>query len=160
MKTGGSIGDPPAQEGLASLTTELLRKGTESRTADQISDALDFVGATWAASASHDYAAGSCECVKKDLDLMLDLVSDLLLHPTFPAEEVSKLIEQEADGIKEQKGLPGEVIGRYYDQFLFGTHPYGRPAEGTETSLRSLKREDVLKKLSRSGKLALRDRTK
>lgn len=145
MKTGGSIGDPPGQEGLASLTAELLRKGTELRTADQISDTLDFVGATWAASASHDYAAGSCECVKKDLDLMLDLVSDLLLHPSFPAQEVSKLIEQEADGIKEQKGVPGEVIGRYYDQFLFGTHPYGRPAEGTETSLRSLKREDVLK---------------
>jgi predicted Zn-dependent peptidase len=75
---------------------------------------------------------------------MLDLVSDLLQRPSFPAEEASKLIEQDADSIKEQKGLPGEVIGRYYDQFLFGTHPYGRPAEGTETSLRSLKREDVL----------------
>jgi predicted Zn-dependent peptidase len=145
MKTGGSIGDPPGQEGLASLTTELLRKGTESRTADQISDALDFVGATWAASAGQDYAAGSCECVTKDVDLALDLIADLLQHPAFPAEEVSKLIEQDADGIKEQKGLPGEVIGKYYDQFLFGTHPYGRPAEGTETSLRSLKREDVLK---------------
>jgi zinc protease len=145
MKTGGSIGDPTAQEGLASLTAELLRKGTESRTANQISEALDFVDATWEASAGHDYAAGSCEFVKKDLDLALDLASDLLQHPSFPADEVAKLIEQEADGIKEEKAVPGRVIGRYYEQFLFGAHPYGRPTAGTETSLRSLKREDVLK---------------
>lgn len=145
MKSGGSIGDPPGQEGLASLTAELLRKGTESRTASQISEALDFVGATWQASAGQDYASGSCEVVKKDLDLGLDMLSDLLLHPSFPAEEVSKLIEQSADGIKEEKAVPGEVIGRYYEQFLFGAHPYGRPAGGTETTLRSLKREDVVK---------------
>jgi zinc protease len=145
MKSGGSIGDPPGQEGLASLTAELLRKGTESRTASQISEALDFVGATWEASAGQDYASGSCEIVKKDLDLALDLVSDLFLHPSFPAEEVSKLIEQSADGIKEEKAVPGEVIGRYYEQFLFGAHPYGRPTGGTETTLRSLKGEDVVK---------------
>jgi zinc protease len=145
MKTGGAIGDPPGQEGLASLTAELLRKGTGSRTANQISEALDFVGASWEAAAGHDYASGSCEFVKKDLDGMLDLVSDLVLHPSFPAEEVGKLIEQAADGIKEEKAVPGRVIGRYYDQCLFGAHPYGRPASGTETSLRSLKREDVLK---------------
>ncbi|MCX6925624.1 MAG: pitrilysin family protein [Verrucomicrobia bacterium] len=145
MKTGGSVGDPPDQEGLASLTADLLRKGTASRTANQISASLDFVGATWEASAAHDYASGSCEFVKKDLDLALDLFSDLLMYPSFPAEEVSKLVEQEADGIKEAKAVPGQVIGRYYDQFLFGAHPYGRPAGGTETSLRSLKREDVLK---------------
>lgn len=145
MKTGGSISDPVGQEGLASLTAELLRKGTASRTADQISEALDFVGATWEASAGHDYASGSCEFVKKDMDLALDLVADLLQHPSFPAEEVGKLIEQAADGIKEQKAVPGEVIGRYYDRFLFGAHPYGRPAGGTETTLRSLTRDDVLK---------------
>ena len=144
MKTGGSINDPAGREGLASLTAELLRKGTESRTASQIAETLDFVGAVWEAHAGHDYAAGSCELVSKDLDPVLDLVSDLFLHPSFPGEEVRKLIEQEADSIKEEKAVPGEVIGRYYDQFLFGAHGYGRPAGGTETSLRSLTREDVL----------------
>ena len=144
MKTGGSVGDPPGQEGLASLTAELLRKGTQSRTAHQISEALDFVGAAWGAGAGHDYAAGSCEVVKKDLDLGLELASDLLQHPSFPALEVGKLVEQEADGIKDEKAVPGEVIGRYYDQFLFGAHPYGRPAGGTETSLRTVKCGDVL----------------
>src|SRR5215831_3259302 len=81
LKSGGSICDPRAREGLASLTASLLRKGTVSRTADQLSTALDFVGASFHASASLEYSAGSAEFVKKDADLAVDLVSDMLLHP-------------------------------------------------------------------------------
>jgi len=143
LKSGGSIADPPGREGLASLTASLLRKGTASRSADQISEALDFVGASFHAGAALEYATGSAEFVKKDLQLAVDLLSDLLLHPAFPADEVSKLVRQEVDGIKEAKEVPGRVIDRYYEGFLFDAHPYGRPVGGTEVTLTNLSRDDV-----------------
>jgi predicted Zn-dependent peptidase len=143
LKSGGSICDPASQEGLASVTANLLRKGTATRSADQLSEALDFVGGSFDAGAGHEMTSGSAEFVAKDLDLALDLLSDMLLHPSFPTGEVTKLIEQEVDGIKEAKDVPGRVIERYYEGMLFGSHPYGRPVGGTETSLPKIKRDDV-----------------
>ena len=143
MKSGGSLGDAPGQEGLASLTAELLRKGTQTRSADQISEALDFVGAQFDAGASLEYASGSAEFVRKDLELAVDLVSDTLLHPSFPRDEVDKMIKQDIDGIKEAKAIPQRVIGSYYEGFLYQPHPYGRPVSGTETSLSKIRREDI-----------------
>jgi len=143
MKSGGSICDPVGREGLASLTANLLRKGTTTRTADQLSEALDFVGASFHAGARREYAIGSAEFVTKDLDLAVELLADMLLHPAFPADELSKLIQQQVDGIKEAKDVPGQVIERYYEGLLFGPHPYGRPAGGTEASLPKISRDDI-----------------
>jgi len=143
LKSGGAIADPAGREGLASLTAGLLRKGARSRTAGQVAETLDFVGATFEAGAGLDCASGSCEFVKKDSAAMLDLVADLLLHPAFPAAELNKLAKQEIDGIKEEKAVPEQVIGRYYAGALFGSHPYGRPVGGTETSLARITRKDV-----------------
>jgi predicted Zn-dependent peptidase len=144
LKTGGSIGDPSGREGLAWLTASLLRKGTSSRTADQLSEALDFVGASFHAGASLEYSAGSAEFVKKDLELAVDLLSDMLVHPVFPGAEVGKLVRQKVDGIKESKEIPERVIDDYYEQFLFGSHSYGRPVSGTEVTLTNITREEII----------------
>lgn len=145
MKSAGSIADPGGQEGLALITANLLRKGTQSRTSAQISDALDFVGATLGVEAAQEFSAGAAEFLKKDLNLSVDLIADLLLHPVFPQAEVDKIIKQRIDAIKEAKAVPQRVIQFYFDALLFGPHPYGRPAEGTETSLARLQRESIVK---------------
>jgi zinc protease len=143
MKSGGSICDPESQEGLASLTAQLLRKGTKNRSAVKISQELDFVGASLQASATHDYSSGSAEFVSKDVDLAVSLLADLLMHPVFPDDEVKKLIQQEVDGIAEAKEVPNQVLASYFRGLLFGTHPYGRPVSGTETTLPKINREAV-----------------
>ena len=144
LKSGGSIGDPEGREGLALLTAQLLRKGTATRTADQISEALDFVGANFNSGAAQEYSWGSAEFLKKDLNLAVDLLSDMLLHPSFPPGEVDKMIKQEIDGIKEDKAVPQRVIQYYFDGFLFGPQRYGRPLGGTETSLSKITREEIV----------------
>src|SRR5215470_7209224 len=69
----GSVWDPHGKEGVALLTAQLLRKGTSTRTADQISSELDFIGGELAAEATFDYSSGAAEFVKKDLAKGLDL---------------------------------------------------------------------------------------
>jgi zinc protease len=139
----GSVADPKGKEGLASLTADLLRKGTKTRSSSQIASDLDFIGGLFDMSASTDFTLGSAEFLKKDLDVGLELTADILLNPSFPQDEVTKLIEQNVDGIKAAKDRAQNVISRYFYSYLFGTHPYARPVGGDETSLAAITRADV-----------------
>ncbi len=141
----GSIADPADKEGVASLTASLLRKGTKSRTSGQLSAELDFIGGQLGAGADYDYTSGRAEFLKKDIGKGLDLFADTLLSPTFPADEVTKLLKQAIDGAKSAKDQAGGVIGDYFAAYLYGSHPYGRPTDGDEKSLSGITREDITK---------------
>ncbi|MBS1790704.1 MAG: insulinase family protein [Acidobacteria bacterium] len=144
VKTG-STADPAGKEGVASLTASLLRKGTKSRASEQLSAELDFIGGQFGAGADYDYTSGRAEFLKKDLGKGLDLLSDALLNPTFPAEEVTKLLKQAIDSAKSSKDQAGAVIGDYFAAYLYGSHPYGRSTDGDEKSLSNITREDITK---------------
>jgi predicted Zn-dependent peptidase len=140
----GAINDPAGKEGLASVTASLLRKGTKTRTADQLSSALDFVGAALGFGTDDDFVSGRAEFLKKDLTLGLDTLADVLLNPTFPQAEVDKLLAQRIDGAKQAKDQAAAVIQNYYRAYLYGSHPYARPAGGDEKSLAAIKRDDIV----------------
>lgn len=142
---GGGVADPGGKEGVASVMAGLLRKGTKSRTSDQISAELDFIGGQLGAGAGADWSNVSAEFVKKDLAKGLDLLADVLLSPIFPQDEVTKLLKQRLDGIKSAKDQAQGVIGQYYNSYLFGKHPYGRPAGGDENSLAAITRDDIVR---------------
>lgn len=139
----GSVADPAGKEGVASLAAALLRKGTATRTADQFAEELDFIGASFSAGVSMDSTSASAEFMKKDLVKGLDLVADALLRPTFPEDEVTKLVKQRVDAVKAAKDRAAGVIGTYFNAYLYGTHPYARPSGGDETTLASITRDDV-----------------
>ncbi|HEY8461188.1 MAG TPA: pitrilysin family protein [Blastocatellia bacterium] len=140
----GSTADPAGKEGVASLVAELLRKGTKTRSADQLSAELDYIGGQLSASAALDYSRGRAEFLKKDLSVGLDLLADALLNPVFPQDEVTKLLKQRLDGVRAAKDRAQGVIGLYFNAYLFGDHPYGRPTGGDEKSLAAITREDVV----------------
>lgn len=141
----GSTSDPAGQEGLASLTAGLLRKGTARRSAQKFAEELDYIGASFAADAGSDFTSISCEFLAKDLDKGLDLVSDAVLHPAFPEAEVGKLISQDVDAVKAAKDDAQSVALAYYYGYLFDRHPYGRPEGGDELSLGRIRREAIVK---------------
>jgi zinc protease len=141
----GSVADPAGKEGLASITAGLLRKGTKTRTADQLSAELDFVGGRLGADAQLDYSNGFAEFIKKDITKGLDLLSDVMLNAQFPQDEVTKLVKQRVDGIKAAKDQAQGVISTYFNSYLYGAHPYSRPTGGDEKSLAAITRDDVVK---------------
>ena len=144
LKTG-SAADPAGQSGLASVTAGLLRKGTKGRTAQQFAADLDYIGGEFEAEAGADFSSVATEFLSKDLERGLGLFSDAVLHPTFPQEEVDKLLAQSVDAVRGAKDDPQQVLGLYYDGYLYGTHPYGRPAGGDEASLQRIKRDGIVK---------------
>src|SRR6185436_15400469 len=141
----GATADPAGKEGLASVTAELLRKGTKTWTADQLSGELDFIGGQLAANAAADSTSVAAEFVKKDLAKGLDLLADVIVNPTFPEDEVTKIVKQRLDGIKASKDRAQGAIGQYFNRYLYGSHPYGRPPAGDESSLAALTRDDVVR---------------
>ena len=141
----GSVSDPTGKEGVASMTAALLRRGTATRSADDFAAQIDFIGGSFGAGASADATVMSAEFMKKDLARGLELVADAVLHPVFPADEVKKLAAQRVDGIKSAKDRATGVIGQYFNAYLYGRHPYGRPTGGDETSVASITRDDVVK---------------
>ena len=141
----GAVTDPAGKEGLASVTAALLRRGTKTRTAEQSAAELDFVGGTLGGGADTDSSNLFAEFLTKDLAKGLEILDDVLRNPTFPQEEVAKLVKQRAEGIKSSKDQPQAVIGNFFNAYLFGKHPYARPAGGDENSMASITRDDVSK---------------
>ncbi len=144
VKTGAAA-DPAGQEGLASITAGLLRKGTKTRTAQQFAADFDYIGGSFGADAGADFTNISAEFLTKDLARGLELFSDAVLHPTFPQNETDKILAQSLDGVKSAKDDPQSVLGLYYEGYLYGMHPYGRPSDGDELSLKRIQRDAVVK---------------
>ena len=144
VKTG-SAADPPGEEGLASITAQLLRKGTQKRTAQQFAADADFTGGSVEAGAGADFSTASGEFLNKDLARGLDLFSDALMHPVFPQPEVDKLLAQSLDGVRAAKDEPRAVLGTYYDAYLLNGNGYGRPSDGDEISLTRIHRDAIVK---------------
>jgi zinc protease len=144
VKTG-SVANPQGEEGLASITAQLLRKGTEKRTAQQFAADIDFTGGSFEAGAGADFSTVSGEFLNKDLTRGLDLFSDALMHPVFPQPEVDKLLAQSLDGVRAAKDEPRAVLGTYYDAYLFNGNGYGRTPDGDEISLTRIHRDELVK---------------
>jgi zinc protease len=144
VKAGGLV-DPAGQEGLASTTAGLLRKGTKTRTAQQFAGDIDFIGGTFEADAGADYSSFAAEFLSKDTAKGFELVSDALLHPIFPQAEVDKLLAQSVDGVKAAKDSARDVIFEYYQGYLYNGKGYGRPTGGDETSLKRIQRDAIVK---------------
>ncbi len=140
----GAVSDPRGKEGLASLTASLLTQGAGKRNAKQIAEAIEFVGGTLDASAGAEQLVVTGEVLKKDFALGLELVRDVLVSPTFPAEEFQRKHAETLGEIASLKDDPGTVADRALLPFLMGDGPLGHPALGWETSVHAITREDVL----------------
>lgn len=140
---GGSSQDPGERQGLASITGEMLTKGTARRTALQIADEIDFVGGSLNSGSSWDANTVSVTVLTKFLPVGLDLLSDVILHPTFPSEELDRVKLQRLASIKQAKADAGYLADTAFSKLVFGDHAYGQQAGGTEQSVEALSVEDV-----------------
>ncbi len=140
---GGAESDPDGKSGVASVTVELIRRGTTSRTGDQFADEVDALGANFETRVDPQSTRLEMEVLSRGLPRALDLFSAAILNPSFPAEEVSKLLARHVDAAKAVKDNPQAAANLYFRTALFGpSHPYGRPAD--EMTLSRITREDIV----------------
>ncbi len=144
VMAAGSLCDPPDKEGLANFTAEMISKGTETRTAVQIAEEIDFVGGSLTGSADRDAVYINSGVLVRHFDVALNLLSDIILNPVFSDEEIERLSKKTLSEIIQSKDNPSKVCANAFDTELFGSHPYGHPLIGTKESLEAIDRDDVI----------------
>lgn len=140
----GSRYDPRDREGLANITARLLTYGTRKRSALQISEALDFIGASLQASAGLEVTSISLTILKKDLDTGLELLGEILTASIFPPKEIERQRQSIIAAINARDENPGDIAQRKFAEALFPKSPYGRPVEGTPESIRNTDRKHIV----------------
>jgi zinc protease len=140
----GSRQDPAGKEGLANLTSNSLLLGTLKHTITSLNEELDFMGASLDTSCSRDYVILSLRILKKDLYKGFNLLTEVLMQPAFPKNEIEKEIQRTLGAIKSAEQKPMEVAEKSFRKALFLGSPYGHPVEGTQDSLSKLTREEVI----------------
>ncbi len=141
----GSATDPTNKHGLADFTARLLRRGVQGMTADQINEAVEFVGGSLAVSASEDYLSLSVTAPSEHLPALLEVMAKLVREPTFPEAEVdsarARMLAQFANDLDD----PGLIADRALTRALWGAHPYGHDVSGSARSVKTFTREDVVR---------------
>ena len=137
----GGIYDPPGKEGLSSLVAELLSKGTDNRNAEQIAGTIEGVGGTLSASSADDFLTISADALSDQAGLVLDLLGDVTLHPTFPESELELARTRALSTLALELSQPSAVAQRFFGKEIYGRNPYGRSA--TRESYRAVTRDDV-----------------
>ncbi|MGH2575557.1 MAG: M16 family metallopeptidase, partial [Ignavibacteria bacterium] len=105
FKDAGSYYDM-GKYGLASLTAELLTKGTKNRSATQIAEEIDYLGASLTSGSDWDGSYVSLTTLKKHLDKAIEVLADVVLNPVFDEEEISRAKEQRISSIIQGKDEP------------------------------------------------------
>ncbi|MGH7347325.1 MAG: M16 family metallopeptidase, partial [Candidatus Rokuibacteriota bacterium] len=145
LTRAGAVHDPADRAGLANLTGAVLTRGTAKRTGAELDSAIEFVGGRVEAGAGRDTLTVSVTAQQKDIALGLDLVSEVVLTPTFPEAEVARKVSEIQAAIKRSEEDPNTVAARALGRLVFAGHPYGRPIEGTRESVARVTRDDVVK---------------
>jgi zinc protease len=145
MKTGGTA-NPKGKEGLADMTASLMNQGTEKRSATDISNQLQSIGASVFVNSGWDATEARMQTLTKHLDTALDIYADVVTNPTFPAKELETSQRRALVGFEQRKDNPGAIANIAYSKLLYGVdHPYGRSLDGNKESIGGLKREDLVK---------------
>src|SRR5262245_21997203 len=141
----GSAYDPGDAPGLANLTAELLTRGTAKRTGPDLDRAIEFVGGSLEADAGRDGTTVSLAVLKKDLELGLDLLAEVLREPSFPEDELRRKAADIEAALRRSEENPEVVAGRALARVLYPGHPYAHPVPGTVESVPKLSRDQVVR---------------
>lgn len=136
----GAANDPAERPGLASFVASMLREGTRTRTSAQIAEQIEFLGAELESSSDTEASYVQVRALADQLPQAMSIMADVVLHPSFPQEEIDKLRRRELDRLALQGNDPGFVALRELHRALYGSHPYAQidaTPEATRRFIRS-----------------------
>ncbi len=141
----GSRGEPEELAGLAYLTGNMLTEGTERYSSKDISEELDYMGASIDVDVDYDYTLIKLSILKKDIKKGLDIFMDILRRPLFPEKEINRKREIIVSSILKSLEDPMTVALMELRKKVFRTHPYGRSIEGYPETLKNISKEDIIR---------------
>jgi zinc protease len=139
----GSATDPADCPGLASLTGDMLDEGAGTRNALQVNDELARIGAQFETEVGPDATILTLTTLARFGPRALALVADLVARPQFDAREFDRVQQLRANRLRQLRDVPPALADRAFAPLLYGDHPYGHLAIGTEDALQRITLEQV-----------------
>ena len=143
IRAGGSS-DPKDKLGLARLAASLLDQGTTTKSAQELADAIDFIGGAMGTGAGTDLSYLNMFVMKDSFDLGLRMLSDMARHPAFAPQEIDRQRQQILSSLQVSVEDPDYVANAVFDRLVYGFHPYGLPQTGTPQTISGIARDDVV----------------
>ncbi len=145
VNSGGTL-DPDDRAGLASMTASLINDGTGKRSAEDIANQLQSIGANLGSNAGWDFANVSLQTLTKNLDPALDIFADVITNASFPEKEVETFRQRSLVGLRQRRDNPNAIANVAFSKLLYGVkHPYGKSLGGDEASIRAMTKAELEK---------------
>jgi predicted Zn-dependent peptidase len=140
----GSRREPESRGGMSHLIEHLVFKGTATRTAEEIARAMDSVGGQMDAFTTKEHTCFYVQVLDEHLPLAVDLLTDILLHPLFNADELEREKSVVLQEIKMVEDTPDDIIHDIFAAQVWEGHPLGRPILGTRDAVTAYGRDTIL----------------
>ncbi|TQV74075.1 insulinase family protein [Aliikangiella marina] len=148
MIEAGYAADQLAAPGTASMTIDMMDEGTDSRSALGISRELQMLGTELNVSSNLDVSTVSMSTLTENFEASLDIFADVIMNPSFPEDEFTRLQAQRLATIKQEKARPVSMALRVFPSLIYGkNHAYGLPMTGSgfESTVKSMTTDDLKK---------------
>jgi zinc protease len=141
---GGRLEETERNCGLTQFVLETSLKGTENRTADEIAFAMESLGSSIRTEANADQFGFSSSLLSRNLEKGMDILSDVILHPAFADREIDSVRGSVLNRISRLRDDGFRYSIELFYRALYGLHPYGLPRNGTEETVSSFGRNQLL----------------
>jgi len=131
----GSRYEPESLAGISHFLEHTVFKGTKNRSTFEIASSLESVGGHLNAFTTKEYTCYHARFLSEYLEEAVDVLSDLLLHPTFPSAEIEREKSVVLDELRDSKDVPEELAFDTFEEFLYPDNSIGKPILGNETSI-------------------------
>ena len=141
---GGVRVESPDTNGLSQLMASLLLKGTTSHSADELATLFDAKGAAITAESGYNSFFVNVTCLREDFSELLAVYADILLHPSFPDDELTKMRRLLLANLERQNDDWRVEAERLWREVFFTVSPYRFSPAGAAAALQRLQRQDVV----------------
>ena len=144
IKSGGEV-DSSDLAGTADMTASLLTRGTTTRSATQIAEAIEALGGSIGSGGGWDASTITTSVMSSRIDPAFVILADVVRNPAFKDEEIERLRRQALNNLRVALGTPGSIARFVAARVVFRDAPYGHPLSGTPESVPRIKRDDIVK---------------
>ena len=146
--TRGSRHEIDERAGIAHFVEHMLFKGTDTRTAEDIAQAIDSIGGQLDAFTAKEYASYYIKVLDEHLPLAVELLADLVRRPAFEPDEIEREKKVILEEIKMVEDTPDDLVHELFTQHFWEGHPLARPILGSRETVEALTRETVVRYFS------------
>jgi zinc protease len=143
VRAGGAL-DPKGKNGVAELAASVLTQGAGGRSATELQETVDFMGAALGAGAGTDLSFVNMIVMKDSFETGLRLLSDVARRPAFANEEIDRQRQQMLSALQVSFESPEFIADSVFRRLVYGFHPYGMPQTGTPATLAAITRDDLV----------------